>query len=522
MKRPFICTLLGLSLLSSSTTMATGGPSAPEKTPEQIVSTIDSEITAEEQQQLEVGAIAAAQGQENVLAKVIDLAAKLEKLKNAVEATRGINGVRDLVEHDALIYEETGVGKIDYRYIENDEGELVLVPRVVLDENQKAYLLIDAKKFTSGSQHLKMYIARTLMEAGERPVLDKKGRPKKTLLGETKLTFGRDVDVLYFNDNVLEDVHSITRPKATEWRWWKEYFYSKYTKPSADDFTMALFLCAGLQGTLVSAVSAIKSHILGVDFSWTPTIFTMLYALAIDTYVSTYKNWSNFGTVQSRRLKLFANGFVHATFLVAVMQPGGLDAKLAAVSVFSGAGLLKLSSIAANVYMNSISRVYWNYISKIRDEARANTGQVQLNLFGKTIFNWKRSRVEYKLIHLIPWTINVLSLFALGSSTLFHLPGTEIDVPALQFAGIPVAMYWAKKYARAVADQYNDDPLKEARYRELDESAKGYEEAWQNSFGLDIKEIPSRFKNRFVAVWRRLSGRDKECQELLSPETNKD
>ncbi len=403
------------------------------------------------------------QNNEEVFGQIINLASELEDKKNELLKERGEQFVSNMIAGANLIYKEPGVGKADYRIIKGDKGAPdTVITRVVLDKTEKAYLLINQNQMPTGF-YFRKYLAGLLIEAGYRPQRDASGHAQTNIFGRPKMRYGRNTDVLVFNDNILADAHLRKKPTPANWNWWREYFWSKYDRPTKATLT-AGFVFGALPHTIVNAAMA---HLLHVSY-WSAG-WNFAYSMFIGAYISTYKAWTNSGERPSVRvLKLMANAMVYATVLVMMMKPGSMHQKLAAVSFVS------LASILANVAMNSVARNKWNQISKIGDEARANSGLWTIPFTNIKTW-WKRSHVNNQLLYLIPWTINLVGIFILGATKMFQVPHTGITVPVLQFAGMPIAMIWSALYARSIARRAKYDPALLEHYKDLNKMALQYE-----------------------------------------------
>jgi hypothetical protein len=80
----------------------------------------------------------------------------------------------------------------------------------------------------------------------------------------------------------------------------------------------------------------------------------------------------------------------------------------------------------------------------------------------------------------------------LASTDWFKIPGTDITIPILQLATIPIYMKWSKWYARKLADRAKNDPDMTVRAAELEQIAQDNERAWSNTFGMELRELPDK------------------------------
>lgn len=458
-------------------------------------------------EQSEESAHAYLQNNEQILDQVLYLANKLQEEKNNLIQTRGEKAVSELIAAAQVIYKEPGLGKADYRVIKGDKGAPnVVITRVVLDKTERAYLLIDQNQAPKGF-YFRQYVARQLIESGFRQQRDTNGSVRINIFGRQKMRYGRDTDLLIFNDNILRSAQSRRKPKPTEWNWWRQYFLSKFNRPDKATVTGA-FVFGALPHTLETAGMAHHMHT-----SYLPADWNFFYSMLIGAYISTYKAWTNFGTSKVRILKLMANAMIYATTLVVLMKPGSVEEKLAAVNI------VNMTSILANVGMNSVARNKWNQISKIGDEARDNTGQWKIPFTNVQTW-WKKSHAKNQLLYLLPWTINLVGIFILGSTHMFQIPHTGVTVPVLQFAGMPVAMIWSALYARRLARRAKHDPALAAHYEDLNKMAQQYEGEWERWVPLPMQIGTSiLYRSAWHKVrpaWRSVQRTYSRCADLLT------
>jgi hypothetical protein len=421
------------------------------------------------------------------------------------------------------------------------------MPRFLIDD--EVYIIVDEKLIPRDSKHLKQYIARTHHEsgAGRQKINKKTGLPEKTIFGNKKTTAGRNLTVLYLNDDVTH-VEKNPKPKPTQWHWWSQYFVSKYKNPTINDFTMAFVTGVALQGTLTLAMSYMKHKFLDVDFTMLPTYFTMAYGLGIGTFYSFYKNWTtNSGSRTTRILKQQVVSTFYAVGLVMGVTSGDWSDKTAAVSVFTTEGRAKGISILVNGISNNTVKDFQTQVPRLREKTRESAGlikfRVPIGLEKKTTYvhkdgervrnveeqhviyddfgnekhfvryedgiwhevneeerigikyanvEWSKANLENQLLYLIPWSVNVISLMTLASTDWFKIPGTDITIPILQLATIPIYMKWSKWYARKLADRAKKDPDMAVRAAELEQIAQDNENAWNNTFGMELRELPDK------------------------------
>jgi hypothetical protein len=444
-----------------------------------------------------------ADSQETILPLLLEAAVKLDEKANRLEQERGPKVVEQMIAKDQFMVDLADGGTAEYRLIDGQR-----VPRIVVGD--ASYILVDEKLISRDSPHLLQYIARAHIESGlGRVALDANGQPMKNMFGFPKRIGGRDLTVAFFNDDVNNpEMVSMPKPHFTQWSWWKEYYLSKKKTPGKNDFSLALATGFGLQVGLTYGMTMVKAHELSLHLNWAPAIFTGLFGLTIGTFTSFYKNLTNKSISNfTRTLKrLFVSSLPYAYGVIIALAPGDMHHRLATISLFTAAGLSKNLSIWVNGIFNNIASSYWNGPISLREKSRDGNMRIaggisfQVGEAKKTweIFNWSRSNAEYNLYYIIPWLFNQVSLVALAAATWSKIPGTEISLPIVPFAGIPIAMYWTKWYARRLANRAQLDPDMTVRARELDELATGYEKAWSNLW--DFKSIPGKIIDTIKSI----------------------
>jgi hypothetical protein len=262
------------------------------------LSQLSDKFTEEQAPVLTEGTRKWAEDQELLVPSLLQAAERLANEAKRIEQTRGVALLEDMIKKNQFIMVDPQYGfSMEYRIIDGYR-----MPRFLIDD--EVYILVDETLIPRDSKHLKQYIARTHHESGAgRPKINAKtGAQEKTIFGNKKTTAGRNLTVLYLNDDVTH-VEKNPKPKPTQWHWWSQYFISKYKSPTINDFTMAFVTGVALQGSLTLAMSYMKHKFLDVDFTMLPTYFTMAYGLGIGTFYSLYKNWTtNSGSRTTRIL----------------------------------------------------------------------------------------------------------------------------------------------------------------------------------------------------------------------------
>ena len=461
--------------------------------------------------------------QEAILPRLLDAAARLEENAKQIEQQSGRKKVDELVNSDSFIVDLPDGGTAEYRQIDGQ-----YVPRVLYGDN--VYMLIDEKLISRDSAHLRQNIARTHIESGlGRSVLDANGKPVLNIFGRPKKQGGRDLTIVFFNDDVNNsEIVSMPKARFTQWEWWKDYYLSKKKAPSWNDFTLAIAVGA-MQAAATYGLTLINPHHGGAT-AWEAATFTGLFALTIGTFTSFYKRLTNKSlSIFTRTLKRqFVSSMPFAYGLTLAFGDGDLHHRLAAISFLTAAGLATDASLWMNGIFNNIASSHWNKVMELRDNSRAVADKrVQIGVdftvgaAKKTwkIINWSWANAEYQLFYMIPWILNQVGLMLIANAgTWTQIPFTSVHLPIVQFAGIPIAMFWAKWYARRLADTANADPYQTARAADLAKLAQGYEASWGNLW--DIKSLPERMLNQLKAFTSSLgaavSNMSSRCRQILT------
>lgn len=496
-----------LSLLSQPYAFASDESNKENSNKQNIENKLE-QFAAEEKPRLDTKINDWSTQQEALVPHLLSAAERLDAEAARLTATRGEDYLTDLINRNQFIVEDAELGiRMEYRLIDGHR-----VPRLLIDDH--VYIIVDEALISRKSKHLNQYVSRTHHESGQNRVkFDKDDMPVKTMFGRDKTVSGRDLSILFLNEDVA-NLEVLPKPKATQWKWWREYFISKYKQPTLEDFSMALVTGAAMQGALTLGATYLKHHFMGTDFSMVPTYWTMAYGLTIGTFYSFYRNWTvSSGSKLTRILKSQAISTLYAVGLVMSVTDGSAADRISTLSIFTAEGQAKNASIIANGIMNNFAKDYWYEVSRTRESNRENSGPFSIKVpFTNKSLNWKKSSLESQMLYLIPWSINVVSLLTLASTDLFKIPGIDVTIPIFQFAGIPVAMYWSKWYARRLANRAKADPDMHVRARELEKIALEREASWDNSFGLNISQFPGR-----VSYWVRsaASSTKEVCRKLL-------
>lgn len=429
---------------------------------------------------------------EAMLPFLFSLLQKLEAEEERIRQSRGPEYLQSMLDANQLMYiDENTKAEATYRMIDG-----VKVPKVTFQN--EAFLFLDENTLPRESKHLEQYIARVHFEAGKN---------------------GKTINLVAVNDHVGR-VESLEKPKVTQWKWWKEYFISKYKSPTASDFSLALFTGLAMQGALTTVMSWMKFKTLGVEVSMLPTYFTMAYAMVIGTFYSTIKNWTMYsGSKVTRILKSQVVSALFAYGLILTVGSGDFSDRLATISIFTASGLSMNASILTNGLMNNFVKDFWNQVPRLRELTRVNAGQVDFKWKAlNKILSWKKASVEGQLLYLIPWCINMMSLLTMASTNWLKIPGTDISVPLYQLASIPIAMFWSKSYANHLVKNASKDPDLKSWTEDLKKTAAELDNAWEKSFGMDVRDLPQNLYLGYKIVREKASTIAQKCIDFLKPE----
>ncbi|MCC6276409.1 MAG: hypothetical protein IT289_00685 [Oligoflexia bacterium] len=440
---------------------------------------------------------------EAAMETVLDMQVRAFEHYENLKSQLGEEKVNELVERSEVVVQLPGVAKAEVNFVDKQ-----LFVRVVMEKSGVAYLLLDQDKVEPTSKHLRQIISRQHIEAGEnRIVYDERGQEVLGLTGKPKRTTGRDVVEVWLSAN--QDHPNIKEnPKSAIWkaRFWKDYFFAKYKKPSwkFNDVTLTLFTGVIMQGALTAAFSAMKSSITGDPMNWAPVVFTAVYGGIIGTFYSTYKNFVNSGSSRLRRT-LKGNSVSALYGYVMTVLTGGKE--LGAISLMTPEGRAMNVSLWANFTMNNYAKDPWAQIPANKTRLREYVKPIRFKIFGKQV-EWNRSNFMGQMYYMIPWSLNV---FTLMGQVPVNIPGTHFRVPILQLLSIPIAQFILMKYLDRTIDELKDIPHLQPKVQELREARARLGETW----GMDLKDVPSAFVEWTADTYRSVKTATKKMTQSV-------
>lgn len=503
------------------------------------------------------------------LGLVFRLAAELEEDAIKLKASIGEEKFLKLVEKDKYKYKNPqGLGRAEYKIIKGEpsaDGKVILVPRVLLANNEKAHFLLDKSLISPQSAHLRQIRARTHHEAGEgRLALDAQGQPiehfwtpyLEKLVGKPdikeakenneagtdtwletlafKHKTGRDGVWIWVGEGSISNIEQTTKPKPRKWRWWSEYFFAKYKSPTKDDFTQALFTGFFMQGALAMVLSGAKSYFLqdmplSLDaINWGSVSVISTYGLTLGTFMSTYQNWMLSKSKTKRFFKSLSNSLAFALAQTLVLTPGGLSDRFFTVDITENKGRQKVASILSASTAQSLNRSYTSEISNIDRVTRENQAPFEITIAGKKVISWNRGNLKASMLSLIPISINLATIMLLSDPELSHImsiPGTNVQFPFLHVAWVPFAMYWAKIKSERMRRKAMTDPELAPYNQKLTELSLQHDKAWQSSFTNKILEFTGIKPAAVYAYTKASMGFQKTktfCNKLLSSQASEE
>lgn len=432
------------------------------------------------------------------LKPVFDLTEQLAIAYALLVEERGQEAANNMVDRGDLIV-ESEYGKAEYKWIGNALSDLsayerkkislqelrerqALVPRIVLNSNERAYLLLDSSRIRKDSKHLRRIIAKTHLESGSgRPQYDEMGNPKKWNLGIGKLTrkkYGRDLSLIWLESYDLKSlpdsvakVEDLPKPRARQWSWWKEYFFSKVEKPTINHVTF------GVANTVVQSGLAFGlTSLFLTSGGWLPIAWNAFFSLPIGVMIDTYRNWAqNSGGVLTKNLKRSSVSLTNTYGLILLSMQGDTPDKLSRLFMEPASLYLHANVLMSEFLLSRPIKNRWAEIMEIRDLSRRNIGTIDFRFLGQQV-SWSRANFENQALYMIPWALGFIDTVTLAHGTAITVPGTHFALPLARLLGVPVAMAWSKWYARHLVKQTQNDPYLAARSKEFAALAEKYDD----------------------------------------------
>ena len=289
-----------------------------------------------------------------------------------------------------------------------------IISRVVLTDKDLTVVTVNPDRINSGSQHLKQYIARQLIDANQ-------GK-------------GHDVLLVWSKKSDLTEVEGVEyfrRPGNLVERW-KTYKISVYTPPSHGDKYVVTPYSLRWQLSMVTAVNLAAvtmhnvslgapidwnlSHWSGQGWLWAPMVLTTVFCIPLGIWSSTYRNFTQNqnDTKIKRVLKRSIVAFLYAEAMLASLHGLGMD------------GLLDPHNqlkVFLNVLASKWSTDAYQYWVQIRTEMRLNTGVLTKTVFGEQV-EVKNQSLESIRMGQIPSSFKLMDQTSFGK---FNIDTTHVD-----------------------------------------------------------------------------------------------
>lgn len=346
------------------------------------------------------------------------------------------------VAKDKVHYGIHGYGVGEVNHVDNQ-----IIIRVVHNRTELAFLIVP-ENLNQESSHFKKYIARQNIKAGH---------SRKD--GET----GRDVLILTFDQIAKKDLNEFLEPNkySFEFResmlvpnYWLKYYRSIAKKPTLTNLGFGIF-SGSLQFMTATGAMMLSQHfnpeIYTGPHAADPTIapkLAFVWGATIGTFVSSYREWTSFGTRQTQILKNAANTFLYNYVLYSLMHVN----PMADLNPLTWNGLVLNLFFLANTIASNVSKPYYYDIVNSRERASLNRDKISFTLFGskKIELNLTQSNVENQFVYLVPFFIQLLDRihFTIGS-----LPAGKLTL----FLSIPIVEFAVMRYVENMANKYGDE-----------------------------------------------------------------
>ncbi len=363
--------------------VTTSGQTEPTQEPLAVVDDNINQVLAERTEQTKI------------LPLLFEAASRLEQHAEWLASTKGDAYIDNLIAARAYTFAESDLdAEVEYCLIDGFR-----VPRIL--HGEKVYLLVNEKQIPRKSSHLLKYIARLHIESGaNRELKSVAGEVQKNFLGLKKRVSGRDVTVVYLNDDIealnentkqaageVEEIH-LPKPSKTSWQWWHEYILAKYKKPTKADLSLAFWFGVVGHGSLTLGMAELASQVLDKPVSWGTALWMAGYSLVVCSHTSTYRNVvvnsaTKFGRVANAQAVSMGN----AWGVVFLATKGTVGEKFAAISFFTYKGISNNVSLLGQGLLNNFIKDFWFTALRFREKNRLNTGELLIRLNTLTVFS---------------------------------------------------------------------------------------------------------------------------------------
>lgn len=415
----------------------------------------------------------------------------IERAKR-IEERFGVDELKARVERDEIRAWVPEFGLAELKRV--DDGYFV---RVVDQRTEVSYLIIDrsdAPQLVQKSKHLRQYISRQHIDAGNSRSDGKRGR-----------------DVVLVTLDHQELVSREESPKPSTWSraYWKDYWLATKKRPTKQDVVLGVAMGVIQLGATygmgwLAYQTGLSDHFDHFDRFVRPGI-SFAFGTGVGIGISTYKNWTkrpNYDIMNSKtfleaktisqkakaRLPLLSRAVKGSTigFMYAISIAGAK--RLGTVSFLP---LLweTAKEVSANVFVNSVTKDNYYRISNVREYTRQNTDPFRVKVFparwrhhlgplkntflGRDLIELNRSNVENQMIQMIPFTLKFFDLTGVTSRHV-QLGSFGITIPCLLIAAAPIMQYISLRYAEYLARSKASDPeMPLERVQELKEIAEG-------------------------------------------------
>ncbi len=324
---------------------------------------------------------------------------------------RALTSAKVMLEKAARFEYGFGWKALETRIDENEtvvpfpdgKGELnsidgVYFPRIVDTESKVSIAFLDEDRIDPDSPHLRQYIARQHIDAGDKGKWG--GKP------------GRDLVIVWLRDGKVTRSEYLPRYFPGSPAWIADYWHATYKKAEGPDRMFGLY-CGGLQVAAASCLALGKYWTNPADgFDGAPILFSALFGYGIAAWNSMYQNWIYRGNSLSQMAKLWAVSYAFAYSVV-----GYKDGVAWIIHFDDPKALLTHAHIFWNTFLHNLGRKAWYGVPQLMKTFRKASfaGTKAITLFGKTYDTGiKTMSWEQQKYYLIPYSLKLVGLVGLG------------------------------------------------------------------------------------------------------------
>ncbi len=371
-----------------------------------------------------------------------------------LEIKANLNGedfMAEYVNRNKVYVHTEGIGKGELNSI---NGHYFI--RIVHEQTELSFGIGSKGEIDFKTPHFQQYLSRQHILAGHHRADKQTGR-----------------DFIFIQvDDIKEDLHpEIYDPKRfSEFErpecfkdgvikrtfcasFWKKYKQAIIKKVSMSDFKFGA-ICGIVQGAITFCMAnAINTIVPGSSINTVaPSLFTAAWGTAFGVITPTFKNWTRASrSTFWQTIKHMSNGIAFQYGITIFLNPDGL----AALSIFTLAGIINHLKIYAASYLSNRAKPNWYKFVTAREKAGLNRGDFTFKSFRSKV---QQSNVEHQLAYTPAFVFRFLERSNLG------LPATWPAGTALLMSSIPLSEFLVLNYLKKLAiEEKNPDVIKMAQ-----------------------------------------------------------